>query len=154
MASKPKLTVIPGGAAGQVQGTFISTGVMGPDGKEYFRAGSGGPSNHGGGGGGDDMKPLWELSIPRDVQIAKWGLATLFVAFGTSFLYFVSEFKDVRKDVSEIRVSVGKQETTTGAINDTLRRIEDKLDNRNDQPEGGSREGQVGTVHQGTPAKP
>lgn len=97
------------------------------------------------------MKPLWRLDIPRDVQIAKYGLATLTVAFGSVFLYFISEFKDVRNDLASIQSSVSSQAATASSMQGTLNCIEDKLDGRNDNAQASPPIGQTNLVRERTP---
>ena len=81
------------------------------------------------------MTPLWRLDIPRDVQIAKWGLGVLMLAFGSAFLYFIGEFKEVRENLSGIQSSISAQSATIDGMDKTLERISDKLDRNDDKPQ-------------------
>lgn len=84
------------------------------------------------------MTPLWKLDIPRDVQIAKWGLTALFAAFGVSVYFLWGEFKDVRKDISAVEVSVARQTGSLEALQKSSDRIEAKLERAN-EPERGDK---------------
>ena len=110
---------------------FIAINVLDASGNPYFKSlpGDSGlqATNLGGSGGGEDTPPLWKLDVRRDVQIAKWGLAALVTAFAMAFMFFIGEFKDVRKDISSIQISQAGQAATTSGIQTTLTRIEDKL---------------------------
>jgi len=110
---------------------YIFTSVFDASGNPIFRT-TAAPGlqapNLGGAGGGDDVVSLWKLDVRRDVQIAKWGLALLVGAFGVAFLFFIGEFKDVRKDISSIQISQSGQAATTSGIQATLSRIEDKVE--------------------------
>jgi hypothetical protein len=162
VATQPRLTIVSKGTGdsgsayvGSRDATtagMVPTGIRDPHGNEYYRSSaSTAPATSqgasGGGGGGGDVKPLWSLDVPRDVQIAKWGLATLVAAFGISFMFFNGEFKDVRKDISSIQASAAAQAATTSAIQATLSRIEDKLDKSNEpQSEAGAEQREAGAI--------
>jgi len=132
-------------------GSYVSTGIIDEHGNPYFK-GTPPPVPPGGGGndGSGPVKSLFSLDIPRDVQIAKWGLATLVVAFGSAFLYFIAEFNDVRKDISSIQSNVSAQTATVAAVQTTLERIEDKLDRIDDHTQGSPGTRQAEPVHSGT----
>lgn len=89
------------------------------------------------------MTSIWKLDIPRDVQIAKWGLGLLVLAFGSAFLYFVSEFKEVRRDLAGIQASQSAQNATASAMQASLSRIESRLGQVNGNAQGGPRDGQT-----------
>lgn len=145
MASRPKLTVIPGGSGGRVQGTFIPTGVRAADGTEYYRPGaSSGPPS---GGGGDEMKPLWRLDLPRDVQLAKWGVVVLGGLMATMLWFLLSQIDgrfdradtkvaDLSNTVADLRVEIAGQRADIRAV----------LEKLNDQPQASPPSGQAESV--------
>lgn len=135
--------VIRGGASGSDSKTqTYDTGLVDPSGyrivKDAPQLASGGGGGSGGGSSmGGEMTPLWRLDIPRDVQIAKWGLASLFLAFGGSVYFLWGEFKDVRSEIGEVEVSVARQTGTLEAVQKTADRIEAKLEQL-DEPKAGN----------------
>ena len=155
MASQPMLTVIQGGSDSRVHGSYIRTGVLHSDGTEYIRGGSGDPPG-GGENGGEPVTSLLKLDIPRDVQIAKWGLAGLAGVFLAAFWFILSQIDSrfdradekvtrVAEQVADVRVEIAGQR---GDIKAVLERLND------DQPQGSAGSGQAGSVHQGAPTKP
>jgi hypothetical protein len=136
--------VVDSTASGAEQTRLVPTGVLDSNGREFYVTSDGTSGGGSGSGGGSPpppdehnkpMKALWHLDIPRDVQIAKWGFAFLLAAFGTAFVYFIDEFKDVRKDLSIIQSTVSAQSVKVDGIDRSLTRIEEKLDNSNKKSE-------------------
>lgn len=107
-------------------------------GREYLKAVAGGSKNPpppppegpaNGGGGGGEMTPIWKQDIPRDVQIAKWGLTAL-LGLVAVFYWFVylPDTKEIRRDISGLNTNVAVQTKSIGGIESSLSRIEDRLD--------------------------
>jgi hypothetical protein len=148
--------VLERGTATPISATIIHrTGIQTPEGLEYVAVamdGTNKPPPPGGGppdGGGGDMTPLWRLDIPRDVQIAKWGLAAMLTLIGIFFWFvYLPDLKEVRRDISGINTNVAVQARSIGDIEKSLDRIEGKLD-RDDQSEAGAGPGQAGGVRPG-----
>lgn len=134
MPPKHNFTVIEGGTGG-----LVRTGILAPDGQEYFKGGGGQGGGHGGSndndsGGGGGMTPIWRLDIPRDVQIVKWGLAGLVTLLGLFFFtLYQPDMKDLRKDLGEVKAAAAAQAATSVSMQATLARIEDRVERRDDQ---------------------
>lgn len=135
---------------------LISTGITDAQGNPYYRGiktptrvGGNNVPPPGGGGGGDDIKPAWKLDVPRDVQWMKALFALLIPALGAFLFYFISEMKDVRKDISNVSAGVAAQSSSIGAMGQSLTRIESRLDARYDeQPKENARSTEAGAVRQ------
>lgn len=73
-------------------------------------------------------------------------LTLLTVACGAAFLFLISQFGDVRKEVSATQATTASQSATITAIQSTLTRIETKLDKQDDNSQRSARAGQDGTI--------
>lgn len=137
MASKPSLTVVGGTAASPRGGAFIPTGVVGPDGSEYYKGGGTNqpppPGSDQGGGHGGGGNPMTDIEgLKKNVGFLNWAIGVMFVAGIAGFvgLYFLlsADIDGLRRDVGAFQTESARQ----------FERVLVRLPN--DQPQGGQRE--------------
>jgi hypothetical protein len=88
----------------------------------------------------DQSVPLWKLDIPRDVQIAKWGLGAISAASIAILIYIFGRIDSLSDKLSDYRSSLASIESRFSYIENDINDLEDELSgymnsNKSDDPE-------------------